>query len=526
MSAPSILKKYYDTSLSATQDIDRCISFNSGIFPTFTKLHVQLDVTSQPSAGDAILIDNNAFRFVTTTPETDYEIEIGANTTETAENIVSCLGGHNLFPTYSYDVSNSGDLVTILGNKQGLITNRVIQVATAPTITKTTVSQASDYGYPDDFRLVLDIRVDGKRFSELYVSMETFYNIDINSYQSRVLANVNAVLKDAVYTATPNLTSYSYNRLDNACKYVQYHYYTTYTGHNGLEQGEDVYEDDGYILNARGERLTSFQVQSDSDYNSLKDYHSSGGYPYKMMIERPREDRQFEICKGSPFLVGHWMDSTIAGGLIMYDVNGTKTYQTISSQGVYTSDGVYVNDLGTLANLLGLGHGDELGMQLLYQEEPNVYGAYSEYVSVKFKKASECCHYTSFVYLNKFGIYETIELTGHFKEDMDILQDVGSQCVDCSDKYLSRYSKAPNKVVNTSHTIKNTIYITIPNTPQDIDWLKSFLYSAKVYRIDEGNELTPVKVNTKTRTIKKTTSSLRIRIQYEVYSGVRSQTNG
>lgn len=520
MATPFISTRDYSTVISATQDINRCIRFlanetiSSSIFSATIAIDPNNNVENQ-----SILFNEIKYVFTSSTPTNDFEVQVGATNTDTATNLANALYGSSTFPVYNYNVNSVGASVNISSKRIGA-RYTVSIISTTPNAVITSISNGSDISLPPNYRLFIQLDVNGTFKSSLSLIPESRFEMLSDAYILDLYLDTNNLLKDTVYSPDPQGGAGFFERVNGVSGTVTLKAHNVYDGYNGLEVGDVLTESEGIILNSRGTRFNG--------QNSMEQYHPSI-YPtelQKFFIEHP--DFSIDYCRESPKKLYLYVnDSLLNNADINFRIIGTTistsspvdlVFEQPIDNTIYTSgeEGVYGINLETLVTFFT---GTNIDSITIHIETPLTNVQISDQVTINFLDADdsqECCCENTFVFLNKFGVYETMNTECDVKQDMDIIQRLGTPCVDCnSDNVLG-----DTKVMNVSHNIKKTIYKTIPNNDEYIQWLKSFMYSSKVFKYEPSTDTYhPVKINTKTRTVKRTKQTLRVRIQYEEYPG-------
>lgn len=540
MGVLSIGRKYYSTIFSASQE-SRCIQFLKDITGTGLNYQHTLTVNAQPSSGDSFYINGQMFTFVSSTPTSVFEIQIGATTSDTASNIRNCLQGCYLFPVYQYnfqyfggtDISWSSYLI---GEKF----NRDISLTLAPTLSESGYQSGEDRTYNLGYKVVLDILVNSKFFGKIDIEPQLKFYAKSNSFENYLNTDINAILKDAVYTPDPILGSSDIFRVDEVCKKVTLKYYEIYDGYNGYEDSNYVESEEGWVLNSRGREVSILDILQDKDHNNLEDeyYPNPIGYanlPVKNFLERPTDSGVYDVCAGDPFYIG-WFIPEFYGSKAYNELQIEKpnaAIESVSMSTFYTTEGFYMVNAAKFAQSKGVTSGTyyiSLNYDPSLGSSSEVYKPpITEPIGIRANALCdwECSCHNTFLFLNRFGVYETFTTTCDIKKDRDMFQFVSEQCVGCNDKdiqsvFTNQYQKT-RKITSSGYSEKVTIFKTIPNTKEYINYLKSFLYSSKVFKVsDDGNSLKSVKINTKTRTLNISGTRVLVRIQYEEFPYIRS----
>ena len=133
-----------------------------------------------------------------------------------------------------------------------------------------------------------------------------------------------------------------------------------------------------------------------------------------------------------------------------------------------------------------------------------------------------CACSNVFAFLNRYGVYETFTTGCDAVVDREVYENIGEQCIDCTDRNLlltqQTHFQATRRVTNKGYSEIRTVFAVLPSDENNLAYLKSFLYSAKVFRLsDDKTTWIPCKINTKTRTLSTNRDRLNVRIQYELF---------
>lgn len=533
MPSPSINSKYYSTLLSASQNIPRCISFSPSTPITLSNYFGEIEVVSNPIPGHSFSVEGKVYTFVSGTPTIDTEIQILGTREDTASNLKNALNGSSQFPVYLYDFQFTGTrFVSWSSRVAGEKFNKNIDTLLAPSIVYTEVQAGQDYQFQEGYKLVVEVLVGGEYIGTATIEPKVSYDI-INGFSNSLLLDLNTILKDSVYAEDPVLNYNPVVRDSTVSREVELLAYEVYSGYDGYESGESISSSDGWIINSRGIPVDLNNIQNDEDYNNLADdfYPSVSNLPVRAFIEHPSIEREYEICEGDPFYVNWFIPDSYGSGvgneLQLIMPNSSVVPVPISS--FYTVEGVYRIDLASLSRSFSAGAGDSFKARLVYDPSGGTQAdiekiAFTETVTININ--DECgdlcqCHNT-FIFLNQWGVYEQFITTCDTKVAHDFSQDIAEQCIDCSDREVSmlvyNQNQSTGRVSNISRSELRTVFKTIPNSQEYLDYVKSFLYSSKVFVLNENKDAyTPCKINTKTRSISTGKSNITIRIQYEKF---------
>lgn len=532
MGTPTISNRFYNTTLSAAQNASRCIAFTQSSLTFGSLLHDRYTVNSIPEEGETFSIDGIVYTFVSGTAQKDTEIQIQLTTEDTAAHLWNCLNGSVNYPVYEFNTFYSGtNSFEALCKRLGSKYNKQVNTASAPSITYTVITAGEDASYLPNYKIVIDLLVNSSYFSTIYLSPTFKHGYLTRAYLTKLKVNLNAVLKDAVYTEDPETGYSGINLLDTVSKSVDLRIYETYDGFNGYESGDILTVSDGRILNSRGLVVSLNGIQNDEDYNDLAtDYcPSSSNHPVKPFIEKPVSGSSIEFCRNTPFYYSFYLPEEYSTDIYSYVelILPVGAPVEILFASFFQGEGVYNFNLGALALAQGIGNGQEFGIGVKYDdgtpppaEGDSYYLIEPYYFTMRSDCHTLCSCSNTFAFLNKFGVYETIITSCDSKVDRDIFENIAEQCVDCSEKDLlllqQTTSQATRRVSNKGYSEKRTVYIDIDNSDESIEYLKSFLYSSKVFVLSEdGSVWIPCKINTKTRTLSTSKSTLKVRIQYE-----------
>ena len=304
MATPTIAEKYYSVLLSATQDTARCIEFDYTLSTLGQIFSCNFTFSSQPDEGDSFSVDGTTYTFTTSAPpESDLHISIGASLSATRDNTLFCLLGGPNFELYNYASISLGLNGFIIYSKQkGVKYNREINTSLSPTLSYIITAEGSYEAYLPNYKIVVDILVDSKPFSTIYTN-PVFKRFDIvNNTRKILMMDLNAVLKDAVYTPDPDPDYTGIKLYDTISKSVELRIFEQYDGFNGYEAGEILTSVDGRIMNARGLNPGYADITNAEDYNNLAEafYPSSSNYPVSFFLEKPYQEYSIDICYNDP----------------------------------------------------------------------------------------------------------------------------------------------------------------------------------------------------------------------------------